>query len=264
MARYKIVPIGRAKDISGNKYGRLTTITRVEPPKHIKYKRVHWLCKCDCGNELVVSADSLTTGHTQSCGCLFVDEVGKKNAIDLIGKRFGRLTVVAKTDKRQGRSIIWECQCDCGNNTEVPSSNLITNHTRSCGCLNEEVATKRIIEVAKSNVGDKHPNFNPTLSDEERLNNRYQLNGQNLRDWRVKVYERDNYTCQTCGLKEEVSGNLNAHHLDGWHWCKERRFDIDNGITLCVDCHKSFHREYGRGNNTREQFEEFAQMEVAK
>lgn len=263
MASYKIVPIGQAKDISGNKYGRLTTINRVEPPKNIKHKRVHWLCKCDCGNELVVSASSLTTGHTQSCGCLF-REVGKSNTIDLIGERFGRLTVTAKTDKRQGRTIVWKCKCDCGNVTEVSSDNLRTNHTRSCGCLNEEVATARIIEVAKGNVGDKHPNFNPALSDEERLNNRYQLNGQNLHDWRVKVYERDNYTCQACGLKEEVSGNLNAHHLNGWNWAVEERFDIDNGITLCVDCHKSFHRGYGRGNNTREQFEQFAQMEVAK
>jgi 5-methylcytosine-specific restriction endonuclease McrA len=72
--------------------------------------------------------------------------------------------------------------------------------------------------------------------------------------WRNDVYKRDNYTCQICGLR---GGKLNAHHLDGYHWCKERRFDIDNGVTLCKDCHDEFHQTYGRKNNTEEQFNKF-------
>ena len=50
---------------------------------------------------------------------------------------------------------------------------------------------------------------------------------------------------------------LNAHHLNGWAWAKDQRFDLENGITLCENCHKLFHSIYGRGKNTREQYEEF-------
>lgn len=72
--------------------------------------------------------------------------------------------------------------------------------------------------------------------------------------WQKSVLKRDNYTCQCCNKKYK---NPNAHHLDGYNWCIEKRTDIDNGITLCKECHTKFHVKYGYGDNTREQFEEF-------
>lgn len=71
--------------------------------------------------------------------------------------------------------------------------------------------------------------------------------------WQIAVFKRDKHTCQCCGSKK----NINAHHLDGYNWCKEKRTDIDNGITLCEECHKMFHHVYGYGNNTKDQYEEF-------
>lgn len=56
--------------------------------------------------------------------------------LDLVGKRFGRLTVIeddgTRTDKRM---VMWHCVCDCGNHVHVPTSYLTTGDTRSCGCL---------------------------------------------------------------------------------------------------------------------------------
>ena len=52
--------------------------------------------------------------------------------------------------------------------------------------------------------------------------------------WRKKVYERDDYTCRECGVK---GGKLNAHHIKEWCNYPDLRFDIDNGLTLCVPCH---------------------------
>lgn len=57
----------RFKDLTGNKYGRLTVLKRVEDAKN-GAKR--WLCKCDCGNEKIVRASNLISGSTKSCGCL--------------------------------------------------------------------------------------------------------------------------------------------------------------------------------------------------
>lgn len=58
--------------------------------------------------------------------------------IDLIGKTFGRLTVVRDTGKRYVKHPIWECVCDCGRLTLVTGQNLRRGITQSCGCLAKE------------------------------------------------------------------------------------------------------------------------------
>lgn len=55
-------------------------------------------------------------------------------AIDLTGKRFGRLMVIKRVGTRH-RECLWECKCDCGKSIDTISSNLRTGHTKSCGCL---------------------------------------------------------------------------------------------------------------------------------
>lgn len=60
----------RFEDLTGNRYGKLTVVKRVYKDGE---RKTHWLCKCDCGNETVVSSDNLKNGHTKSCGCLRVE-----------------------------------------------------------------------------------------------------------------------------------------------------------------------------------------------
>lgn len=57
-------------------------------------------------------------------------------------------------------------------------------------------------------------------------------------EWRKAVFKRDGYECQLCG---KHGGKLNAHHKERFVDCPEKRLDIDNGITLCEDCHKQVH-----------------------
>ena len=67
-------------------------------------------------------------------------------------------------------------------------------------------------------------------------------NSPEMRKWRKAVLERDNYTCQICG----ASGpdvELHAHHIQPFKEYKELRFDVDNGETLCRDCHISIHQD---------------------
>lgn len=56
----------------------------------------------------------------------------------LIGKRFGRLTVVSKADKKNNK-LTWHCKCDCGNTVDVIGTYLTTSETRSCGCIKKEM-----------------------------------------------------------------------------------------------------------------------------
>ena len=63
------------------------------------------------------------------------------------------------------------------------------------------------------------------------------------RAWRKAVFERDNYTCQICGKR---GGRLNAHHIERYRNCIDRRTDVSNGITLCDKCHKKIHHLEGK------------------
>lgn len=55
------------KEMIGLKFGNLVVLQKLDSDIH---RKVHWLCRCDCGNEISVSGESLRKGHTQSCGCL--------------------------------------------------------------------------------------------------------------------------------------------------------------------------------------------------
>lgn len=61
--------------------------------------------------------------------------------IDLTNKRFGRLLVLKRVPRNK-RGAYWKCRCDCGNEIITKSRSLITGQTRSCGCLQKEIAGK--------------------------------------------------------------------------------------------------------------------------
>lgn len=64
-------------------------------------------------------------------------------AIDLNGKRFGRLVVLARSQNASNRKATWLCQCDCGEQVVVRGEHLRRAFTNSCGCLRNELTSKR-------------------------------------------------------------------------------------------------------------------------
>ena len=56
------------------------------------------------------------------------------NARDLTGQKFGKLTVLFPTEKRESRSIVWHCICECGSEVDISSKNLTYGASQSCGC----------------------------------------------------------------------------------------------------------------------------------
>lgn len=61
-------------DLTGQKFERLTVIKWIRKNKQSRYK---WLCRCDCGQEVVVLGYNLRNGHTKSCGCLNKEKITK-------------------------------------------------------------------------------------------------------------------------------------------------------------------------------------------
>ena len=149
------IPVGRAKDLRGQKFGRLTVLYRVEKPKNLKDKHAWWKCKCECGNIINVNGHNLINGNTTSCGCKIKEvskEMGKKygktnglvqkdklKSKDLTGQRFGKLVVLHRDKewdkKRKNKTVKWVCQCDCGNIHSARTTDLKQGKIKSCGCL---------------------------------------------------------------------------------------------------------------------------------
>ena len=124
-------------NISGKKFGRLTVLERTERRRGC----VYWLCRCECGQEKLVDGKHLRHGGTRSCGCLERESRGKVQRLKLAGCKFGRLTVSAEFEPRQGR-LYWRCLCSCGREVWIPSGQLTSGNTRSCGCLMRDQMAK--------------------------------------------------------------------------------------------------------------------------
>lgn len=134
-----------ADDLSGERFGKLIAIKRVEN----QGAKTMWLCRCDCGNETIVSANHLKEGATKRCGCSSVDR--RK---DLTGIKFGKLTAVNPV-KMGRRGMEWLCRCDCGNNHIVAISELVSGNTTSCGCSRRKykyIEHKRIYHVWRTMI----------------------------------------------------------------------------------------------------------------
>jgi len=218
---------------------------------------VRWLCRCDCGNTTVVQTSQLKSGKTKSCGCI----KGRARVKNLTGKRFGRLLVkyeVPKEKRNRIEKVSWMCECACGNTCIVDADSLGSGKTNSCGCLQVEMSRARIVLWSSTHKKEKHPNWKGGIS------SLYDKTRRFLKQigWTQSVYCRDGYCCQRCG--DSVGSNLNAHHIISvksliianniktiedvinCHIFKS----IENGITLCRDCHIWVHSN----NNTEKEF----------
>lgn len=124
-------------DLTGKTFGHLKVKQRARNNIH---RQAAWICQCVCGQETIAAGQPLRSGKVKSCGCKKAS-----NVIELVGKQFNRLRVVArsKTQGEHWQQAVWKCKCDCGRIVIVPGRDLRTGHTKSCGCLLTERNRKR-------------------------------------------------------------------------------------------------------------------------
>lgn len=90
---------------------------------------------------------------------------------------------------------------------------------------------------------------------EEKKYDRFQ-DGRHI-EWSEEVKRRNGFRCQVCQRKGQ---KLHSHHKNCYSYFWTERFDLENGITLCEDCHERFHAIYGKNLTTEEQFREFLKL----
>lgn len=137
----------KAENLVGQKFGMLTVLKRAEN----KGKQIRYLCKCDCGNEKVFYSTNLKRGLSTSCGCFRKEKLSQLYFQDLTGQIFGRLVVEKLNyyDEKNNR-YFWDCICECGTKTVVPSNHLKDGHTQSCGCI-ISVGEEKISKILSDN-----------------------------------------------------------------------------------------------------------------
>jgi 5-methylcytosine-specific restriction endonuclease McrA len=209
--------VGKRIDLVGQKFGRWTVVERAE---NGKYGHSYYLCRCDCDNEKIVRGCHLINGTSKSCGCSI--------RIDLTGQRFYRLTVIKFSHMDKHKSSHFLCECDCSNVTVVRGAALISGLTRSCGCLQKEIVSQKIIPESEHEIRKKDLNYRNT---------------KDYKEMKKRVWEDCFSECQICNKplikgKSKDSGEV-AHvkSLKDFNYNFEEFHNISNLILLCRLCH---------------------------
>ena len=183
--------------------------------------------------------------YYENLGYIIKREKDNRNRIRIIK---GQKIKIKTNDLNNHSKIKVSVQCDCCGKIYDCSYASYHNCNRNglIYCVN---CAAKLFNSGENNI---RWNFNKTLEERE-----IGRNIEGYSEFVKRVLSRDNYICQSCGMV--ISGVIRpiVHHLDGYNWCKEKRLDDTNGITLCENCHSNFHAYYGSGNNTKEQFEEW-------
>jgi len=124
--------------------------------------------------------------------------------------------------------------------------------------IKKSTETKK--KMSEARLKEKNPMFgmkrekNPNWKNGATSKNRIARESWDYDNWRKEVFTRDNWTCQNCEAK---GGKLHSHHIYNFADNIDLRFIVENGITLCKNCHNEFHKIYGKKNNNAIQLIEF-------
>lgn len=210
-------------DLNGRKIGKLT------PIETIKYKnKLCWKCLCDCGNEFIGTTSQLNSEKVKSCGCLKNDKFN-----ELVGKKFGKLTVISFVKRTKYRETIYNCLCDCGNNKNIFQKNLVRNKDANCGCIPinyslhsrkkyGESNKNKLISSYKSNA--KHRDINFTLNKDEM----------------ISMFQSNCYYCDikpsTIMDTKKSYGEYIYNGIDRLNNDKNIGYTFDNTVSCCTKC----------------------------
>jgi hypothetical protein len=124
----------------GKKFGKWTVLEFSGRDKH---RKSLWKCKCLCGEIQNKSRNILVTGRSTQCRkCK-----DKKQIINLVGKRFGKWTVVKQAQNDQKNNcLMWECFCECGVRSKVRGKCLLSGGSTQCrACKDKSMISEEIV-----------------------------------------------------------------------------------------------------------------------
>ena len=233
--------MSKVVDMTNQKYGLLTVISRGDNDKHGK---AQWWCQCECGSPLkLISGAALRRGLVISCGCnkqKKLKEYNDTKVVDETGNIYGYLTVLhrVKTDEDKDGRAQWLCRCKCGKEIITTGKLLRDGHKLSCGCMKKskgEIAIEQLlennlflyseqytvyIEQTEYEVTQRHPYYFDfaIFKDNKELDYLIEFDGQqHFEGWGKltpieKIQEHDKYKNQWC-----KDNNIPLIRIPYWH-----------------------------------------------
>ena len=171
--------------------------------------------------------------------------------IDLIGKKFKRLTVIKRIyPNNKWEQVKWLCKCDCGNETIVHGYQLVTGNTKSCGCLQREhmrdLGLHRKIGLGLANMHNIIAQYKARA---KRKGYEYKLTEKQFK----KITQKD---CHYCGAKPNNIANIKDYNgkyiyngLDRIN--NTKGYIIDNVVPCCKMCNDK------KSNMTLQEFKDW-------
>lgn len=165
-------------------------------------------------------------------------------------------------------------KCNSGSMSKARADESLTT-CPDCGCKISYKSTRCKDCFGKSNSGENNQMYgkkldpshpivirNKAISENPALHHNYKdgscIDGRSSNKFRVwSELVKDTYgsKCDCCGYDRKIA--LKAHHLYAYEANKDLALDVSNGVALCANCHEEFHKQYGWGENTPEQYTKF-------
>ena len=208
------------KDLTGQSFGKLTVIQSLETGSRGGIK---WLCKCECGNEIVSRQKGLTSGNNKSCGCLRTESLiarNKSRAKDLTNRKFGKWVVLSlQAHRSKDGCFLWNCRCECGKEQEVKSTSLLRGRSTKCvGCVHKAGLKQFCVNGHDTYVyGRDAYNYCRGCVRDRAYRRNY---GITLEEYE-KLYKHQDGCCAICGIhlldytdpeSDDTQGNVDHDH----------------------------------------------------
>lgn len=172
--------MSKAIDLTGQRFGKLLVVGRAPNGRSPSGESiVRWWCLCDCqadkeNPDLVIKIGTqLRAGHGWSCGCDVQEKRSKSLTQNLVGQKFGRLTVLEYAGtkiygkKSKSSNALWKCVCDCQLRKPqeeweycyLTTNELTSGNTQSCGCYGREKLIETLHARKTQNVYEHKNGF---------------------------------------------------------------------------------------------------------
>lgn len=115
-----------------------------------------------------------------------------------------------------------------------------------------EEGSKNAIKNVGGKIREKHWNWQGGITTE----NHKIRDSKEYKEWRIKVFQRDRFTCIVCGYRSMKPRDIRADHIKPFSLFPDLRFELSNGRTLCIPCDMKYGWQLFKENNPRKSINE--------